>query len=75
MGYKNGSIFYYDLDLEEPEGVPLAPPSSIVGGVFEALDGFKVCVDQGASRLEFKLLVHGVGEGTNYNHDFRSAHA
>ncbi len=72
VGYLDGSVWCYDLDLKELERVLLVPPSNTIQGVFEAVQGLQLYMDQGA-RLEFKLLVHSIGENADCDQYFCGA--
>ncbi len=62
------------MDPKDPNRVLLVPPSDIVQGISEAVQNLKVYIDQGTSSLEFKLLVHRIGEDTNYSQALYGAH-
>lgn len=55
---EDGSVCYYNLDSQVLGRFPLTPPSSTAEELLQTVQDLDVHVDEGTSRLEFKLVVH-----------------
>jgi hypothetical protein len=73
--YLDGSVWYYDLNSEVPEQLPLDSPTKCLEGNVGLAGKLAVYVDQDASEGEFKFAVYRTGEGTSHRLGFWSAHA
>lgn len=68
--FKDGSVWYYDLNLSEPERLPLIPPSMFFEGPTKRVGNIAVFVDRDASGAGFKLALYRTGESICHRQSF-----
>lgn len=66
---QDGSVWYYDLDSDEPEQLPLIPPP-MTSKLKPYAGLLAVFVDYNVSRVEFKLALYRNGECADHRRDF-----
>lgn len=72
--YKDGSVWYYDLNSSEPGPLPLVPPSMFSEGPSRGVGNLAVFIDQGVSGEGFKLALYLKGESIRHRQGFLHAY-